>query len=283
MSEDKASPFPRGEAPVRSKPVDLRPDQPHSARLYDYLLGGKTNYPADRDAAERAAKVNPGARIAAEQNRAFLHRATRYLAAEAGIRQFLDIGTGIPTSPNLHEVAQSVAPEARVVYADNDPIVLTHARALLAGTTEGRTAYVDADLRHPDAILGSADLRDTLDLTRPVALSLIAIFHFITDADGPYEIIRRYLDALPAGSYLSLTHLTADHAPEEIERGMEVYRQRGVPVVARTHSEVERFFDGLELVTPGVQLVHRWRPEAAGADGPTDAQVSQYGGVARVP
>ena len=192
------------------------------------------------------------------------------------------ICTGIPTSPNLHEVAQAVAPECRVVYADNDPIVLAHARALLTGTPEGRIAYLDADLREAEKILNSAELRDTLDLTQPIALSLIAILPFIPDSDDPYGLVRRYLDALPSGSYLALTQVTLDFGSEGIRQGIEIYRQRGIPLTARTRAEVERFFDGLELVEPGVQLVHRWRTEPA-PDGPTDVQVSIYGAVARKP
>jgi hypothetical protein len=208
------------------------------------------------------------------------NRVTRYLAGEVGIRQFLDIGTGIPTSPNLHEVAQGIAPDVRVLYVDNDPIVLAHARALLTGTAAGRTAYLDADLRDPTKILGSAELAETLDLSRPVALSLIALFHFIPDSDDPYGLVRTHLDALPAGSYLALTNFTGDFAPEEAAHAVEVYQRRGIPARERTRAEVERFFDGLELVEPGVQAVHRWRAESPTAGDPTDAQVSVYGAVA---
>jgi hypothetical protein len=218
------------------------------------------------------------------EGRAFMQRTTRYLAAQAGIRQFLDIGTGIPTSPNLHEIAQAIAPTARVVYVDNDPIVLAHARALLTGTRQGRTAYLDADLREPAKILGSKELAGTLDLTKPVALSLIAIFHFVPDADDPHGLVRTYLDALPSGSYLTLSQFTADLAPDEAARAAEVYHRSGLPAVARTHAEIASFFDGLELVDPGVELVHRWRPDPADdADTPTDAQVSVYGALARKP
>ncbi|OHV30246.1 methyltransferase [Parafrankia soli] len=263
-------------------PVDLKTDQPHSARIYDYYLGGKDNFPADREAAEQALTVVPNGRVAARQNRAFMHRATRYLAAEVGIRQFLDIGTGIPTSPNLHETAQAIAADTRVVYADNDPIVLTHARALLTGTAEGRLAYLDADLAEPERILNSSELRDTLDLTRPVALSLISVVHFLPDSADPYSLVRRYLDELPSGSYLALTHLTADFAPDEIGRMAAVYGQRGVVVNPRSRAAVERFFDGLEPVEPGVQAVSRWRPQDVD-DEVTDAKVNMYGGLARKP
>ncbi|WP_051102473.1 SAM-dependent methyltransferase [Parafrankia elaeagni] len=262
--------------------TDLRTDVPHSARMYDFFLGGKDNFPPDREAAEQALKAFPALRVAAQQNRAFVHRATRFLVDEVGLRQFLDIGTGIPTSPNLHEVAQSIAADARVVYADNDPIVLAHARALLTSSPQGRTAYLDADLRDPERILGSAEVRDTLDLGRPIALSLIAILHFFPDPAEVADLLRRYLAAMPSGSYLALTHATADAAPQEAGRLVEIYRQRGIPLTTRTRAEVEGFFDGLELVEPGVQIVHRWRADVA-PDGPTDAQVSWYGGIARIP
>ena len=268
----------------RLDPVELRTDVPHTARIYDYYLGGKDNFPADREAAEQTLKVYPDAPIAARQNRAFVHRVTRFLVAEAGIRQFLDIGTGIPTSPNLHEVAQSIAPECRVVYADNDPIVLAHARALLTSTPEGRTAYLDADLREPDRILESAELRDTLDLTRPVALSILAVMHFIPDSDDPYGIVRTLVDALPSGSYLTFSHGTADFSPGgEVSRASEVYRKRGIPGTARTLAQVERFFEGLEIIEPGIQLVHRWRPDDSVPTDLTESQVSVYGGVGRKP
>ncbi|WP_091284036.1 SAM-dependent methyltransferase [Parafrankia irregularis] len=247
------------------------------------LVGGKDNFPADRQAAEQALAVFPHARVSARQNRAFLHRVTRFLTRDAGVRQFLDIGTGIPTPPNLHEVAQSIAPDSRAVYADNDPIVLAHARALLTSAGGGRTAYLDADLREPEKILESAELRDTLDLTRPVALSVIALLHFIPDSDNPYGIIRRYLDSLPAGSYLALTHVTPDFAPDDVRRAVDVYREQGIPAAARTRSEVERFFNGLDPVKPGVQSVHRWRPDDTSRDDLTDAQVNVYGGLARIP
>ena len=212
-----------------------------------------------------------------------MHRTTRYLAAEAGVRQFLDIGSGIPTSPNLHEIAQGVVPDARVVYVDNDPIVLAHARALLTGTAQGRTAYLEADLRQPARILGSAELAATLDLSEPVALSLIAIFHFVADEDDPYGLVRTYLDVLPSGSYLTVSQFTADLAPEEAARAAAVYHCSVLPAVARSREQIARFFDGLELVDPGVELVHRWRPDSIAEDGPSDAQVSVYGAVARKP
>ena len=266
--------------------VELRTDVPHSARMYDYYLGGKDNFAADREAAEQALAAFPHARTTARANRAFLRRAVRYLVTEAGIRQFLDIGTGIPTSPNLHEVAQGAAPECRVVYTDNDPIVLAHARALLTSTPEGRTAYLNADLREPAKILESAELRDTLDLTQPVALSLVAILHFFPDETDPFGIVRTLLDALPSGSYLVLSHGTSDFStPEVARRFLEVYRSRGIPMQARTRDEVARFFDGLDLVEPGIQTTHRWRPDLADEDESslTDEEVAAYAAIARKP
>ncbi|WP_261567498.1 SAM-dependent methyltransferase [Frankia gtarii] len=263
-------------------PIDLKTDQPHSARMYDYYLGGKDNFPADREAAEQALAAFPNARVASHANRAFMARTTRHLAGEAGIRQFLDIGTGIPTSPNLHEVAQAVAPDARVVYADNDPIVLAHARALLTSTPQGTTAYLDVDVRNPESILAAPELRAALDLTRPVALSLIAIMHFIPDADDPLDLLHRLLRELPSGSYLTITHATADH-DEGMERLAAAYRAGGIPAQQRTRAEVARFFDGLELLDPGLQIVHRWRPDGETPTDLTDAQVSFYGAVGRKP
>jgi len=261
--------------------VDLQTDRPHSARMYDYYLGGKDNFPADREAAEQALAEFPHGRTTAQQNRAFMHRAIRYLAGEVGIRQFLDIGTGIPTSPNLHEVAQQVASDARIVYADNDPIVLVHARALLTGTPGGRTAYLDADLRDVEAILTSAELRETIDLTRPVAVSLVAILHFLPDEDDPYGVVHRLLDALPSGSHVVISHVTGDYAPETWTRLIETYRGRGIPAQARSLDEIARFFEGFDLVEPGIQVAHRWRPDDSVPASLTNAEVSVYGGVGR--
>jgi hypothetical protein len=268
------------------RPVDLRTDKPHPARVYDFLLGGKDNFPADRAAAEQGIKANPNSRTPPRENRAFLRRAVRYLAREVGIRQFLDIGTGIPTSPNVHEVAQGVAPESRIVYVDNDPIVLVHARARLTSSSEGRTTYIDADVRDVEGILESTGLRATLDLSQPVGLLLIAIMHFIPDEDDPYGITGRLLDGLPSGSHLALSHLTGDFDPEAWEGVAAIYRRSGVIMRVRSLPEIERFFDRLDLVEPGVVSLPRWRPDpgaGGGADQPTDAEVSVYGGVARKP
>jgi hypothetical protein len=241
---------------------DLHQDRPHPARMYDYYLGGKDNYAPDREAAEKIREVFPSTGTAAHVNRAFMHRASRWLAGEAGIRQFLDIGTGIPTEPNLHQVVQEVAPESRVVYADNDPIVLAHARALMTSTPGGRTAYIHADATKPDTILSTPELQETLDLSKPVALSLIALLHFIPDEDGAYGIVEQLLSALPSGSALAISHASGDFDPETAQKIGETYRKSGIWAQARSKEEVERFFTGLELVEPGIVVPHRWRPDS---------------------
>jgi hypothetical protein len=229
-------------------------------------------------------RANPNSRIPPRENRAFLGRAVRYLAGEAGISQFLDIGTGIPTSPNVHEIAQKIEPRARIVYVDNDPIVLAQARALLTTGPEGRTAYIDADLRDIDAILGSAELQRSLDLSQPVGLLLIAVMHFIPDEDDPWALAARLLAALPSGSYLALSHLTGDFDPAAWAGVVAVYRRSGVTMQVRHKPDVERFFAGLDLVDPGVVSLPQWRPDPSDVGRPpSDAAVSVYGGVARKP
>ncbi|XVU22835.1 SAM-dependent methyltransferase [Actinoplanes sp. CA-054009] len=265
--------------------IDLHTDRPHPARVYDYLLGGKDNFAADREAAHRGLRANPDSRIPPRENRLFLRRAVRFLS-EQGIDQFLDIGTGIPSAPSVHHVAQGINPHARVVYVDNDPIVLAHARALLTGDSRGRTSYLGADLRDVEAILGSATVRDTLDLDRPVGLLLIAVLHFIGDEDDPWGIVERLLAALPPGSCLALSHLTGDFRPEAWEQITEVYRRQGVTMRVRSRPEIERFLTGLEPVDPGLRVLPAWRPELgepADDPAPSDAQVSVYGAVARKP
>ncbi|MGW2375707.1 MULTISPECIES: SAM-dependent methyltransferase [Kitasatospora] len=240
--------------------VDLRLNVPHSARMYDYYLGGFTNFAADREAAGHVLASASWVREAARANRAFMHRSTRTLA-RAGIDQFLDIGTGIPTSPNLHEVAQSIRPRARVVYADNDPIVLTHAQALLTSSPEGRTAYVEADVTDPGGLLAAPGLHGTIDLTRPVALSLNALLHFVPDARGAYELVEFLKSVLAPGSALVMTHITPDFAPEEVSRIVGIYEAAGTALQARTRAEFARFFDGWTLLDPGVVPLPHWRPD----------------------
>ncbi|MFE0680628.1 SAM-dependent methyltransferase [Streptomyces sp. NPDC058961] len=263
--------------------MDLKQDKAHSARMYDFYLGGKTNYAVDREAAREVMKVFPAIGTVAKVNRAYMHRATRYLAQQ-GVRQFIDVGTGIPTAPNLHDVVQAVEPEARVVYADNDPIVLVYADELLAGTREGRTSYVHADATQPAQVLDAVRNEEILDLTQPVGLSLHALLHFVPDDLEPYRIVKDFMDQLPSGSYLSISHCTGDFDPEAWQAITNTYIQRGTPVQVRGQDEVERFFDGLDLVDPGVVLAHEWQPEAgSGPAALTDRLVSLYAGVARKP
>jgi S-adenosyl methyltransferase len=257
--------------------------RPHGARMYDYFLGGKDNFAADRRTAAELLHVVPTIRAAARENRAFLGRAVRYLVAEAGIRQFLDIGTGLPSANNVHEVAQDLAPSCRVVYVDNDPIVLAHARALLTSAPEGKTAYIHADLRDPEKILGDAVVRDTLDFTKPVALMLVAVLHFVPGDDHPRAKVAALLDALPSGSYLVASHATPEYDPERAAVAARLYRQRGVPFQFRTDDEfAEIAFSGLEMVEPGLVPVSEWRPDGDGPR-PLAAEIAWDCGVARKP
>lgn len=258
---------------------------PHPARRYNYWLGGKDNFQADRESGDQIAAIFPTIRLTAQENRAFLRRAVTFLAREVGIRQFLDIGTGIPTANNTHEVAQAIDPACRIVYADNDPVVLNHARALLTSTPEGATAYLDADFREPEKILNHPDLLATLDLSQPVALMLVAILHFIPDADDPHGVLTRLLDALPSGSYLVISHGTSDFATEEERRAGEAALARGQhgTILTRTRAELERFVTGLELVEPGIVPVAEWRAEGEPQPRPVPAEVPVYGLVARKP
>ncbi|MER6451607.1 SAM-dependent methyltransferase [Streptomyces sp900105245] len=251
--------------------------RPHPARVYDWFLGGKDNYPVDEELGRRIHAIDAGAGRAARANRAFMRRAVRTLA-EDGVRQFLDIGTGIPTEPNLHQIAQSAAPDARVVYVDNDPIVLAHANALLRGTPEGVTEYVQADARDSGTILERAAA--VLDFGRPVALSLVALLHFVAAEDGAHDLVATLLAALAPGSCLVLSTMTADFEPENVRRGIAAYAAGGVTLVARSRDEVGTFFEGLDLLPPGITSVSDWRPEDR-PDG--DGPVSLYGAVGRKP
>ncbi|WP_406439758.1 SAM-dependent methyltransferase [Streptomyces sp. NBC_01613] len=270
MSEHSAG----GMAPVNSSVA-------HPARVYNAWLGGRDNYLADQEAADLAAAANPQIVPAVRANRAFLGRAVGELTAKAGIRQFLDIGTGIPTADNTHEVAQRHDPGAKVVYVDNDPIVLAHARALLFSTPEGVTDYLEADLRDVDRILTAA--QETLDLSQPVGLMLVAILQYVPDADDPYALTRRLLDALAPGSHLVLSHPAADIGAEAVAASMRVYNERAADhagATPRTHAEVTRFFAGTELLAPGVVELPDWHPGPE--DGPAPG-LPMWCGVGRKP
>jgi hypothetical protein len=265
---------------IDSAPPAIDTTVAHSARRYDYWLGGKDNFAADRESGDAIAAAFPSVRTAVIENRRFVRRAAAYLAGQAGIQQFLDIGTGIPTSPNVHEIVQAITPASRVVYVDNDPIVLTHARALLASSLEGATAYIDADLRDPDKITNSAELRGILDFSQPVALILAAILHFLPSEDDPYGIVARLVGSLPKGSYLVISHATNDYlTPEEVA---EIIAGRYGPFFARSEAEFARFFKGYELVPPGIASVADWRSEAESQPRPTAAEAYTYCAVGRV-
>ncbi len=233
----------------------------NQARIYDYLLGGKDNYAADRAAVDAVLKVAPQMGFTARANRAFLGRVVRYLAGEAGIRQFLDIGTGIPTAGNTHQVAQGVAPEARVVYVDYDPVVLAHARALLTGSEAGATEYIDADLRDTGKIITGAGR--LLDFSKPVAVTMLLVLHVIPASDDPWALVARVMDALPPGSYLAVSHLGSDLLDPEAKQGFEgvVSRSAQQQYIGRDRQEMLRFFTGTDLVEPGLVRVEEWRPD----------------------
>jgi O-methyltransferase involved in polyketide biosynthesis len=251
----------------------------HSARIWNYWLGGKDNFAVDREAGDKVAAMLPSIVVQARADRAFLGRAIRYLAGEAGVRQFLDIGTGLPTADNTHEVAQRVAPEARIVYADNDPLVLLHARALLTSSPEGVCDYIDGDLREPDQILDQA--ARTLDFTRPVALMLLGIVHHIPDTDQAYSIVRRLTAALAPGSYLTINHSTSAVHGAAMEEAVAHWNRVGTPsMTLRTPQQITRFFDGLDLLEPGVVSCSRWRPDLSPVGG-QPPEVDEFCGVAR--
>jgi hypothetical protein len=256
----------------------------HPARRYDYWIGGKDHYLPDRLSGDAIAAAFPTIRTAAVENRRFLGRAVRFLAGEAGITQFLDIGTGIPAADNTHEVAQRINPAARIVYVDNDPVVLAHARARLIGTIEGATAYIDADLRKPDTILNDPALAVTLDLTQPVALMLVAVLHFITDEHQPYDLVARLVNELPTGSYVVMSHATADHVPPETLKSIrdaDVSIREGFQ--PRSREAFARFFKGQDLVPPGIVSVVDWRPDPRPDPRPSPEDVSVYGAIGRLP
>ncbi|MEV6833957.1 SAM-dependent methyltransferase [Streptomyces sp. NPDC051133] len=251
---------------------------PHSARIWNYWLGGKDNYPVDEEAGDAYSAVFPGIVTIARSSRAFLRRNITYLVREAGIRQFLDVGTGLPTAENTHEVAQGIAPEARIVYVDNDPMVLAHARALLYSTDEGATAYVDADVTDPERILAAA--AETLDLSRPTGLILSNILGHVADYDRARGIVDRLMAALPSGSHLSVNDGSRGIDPV-FEQAQDSYNSSGaVPYNLRSVEEITAFFDGLKLIEPGVVPVTQWRPEPGS---PTPETVAEHGGLALKP
>jgi hypothetical protein len=253
----------------------------YPARRYDYWLGGKDNFAADRRSADEVEEVFPTIRLSTIENRRFLQRAVGFLV-EAGIRQFLDIGSGMPTDTNTHEVAQAIAPQSRVVYVDNDPIVVCHARALLRSSPEGRTNYIEGDLRIPQDILQSPELRATLDMQQPIGLMLLAVLHFFHDADDPYGLVAQLVTAMPPGSYLVMSHGTYDPLPAEaISRLEQVNAVTAVRWRARSRDEFARFFAGLELVSPGIVSIGNWRP-AVWPVPPAAEDVVTYGAVARI-
>ncbi len=250
----------------------------HTARVWNYWLDGKDNFPADQEVGEQILQFLPNMRTTARADRAFLGRAVRYLAGEAGIRQFLDVGTGLPTADNTHEVAQAVAPESRIVYVDNDPLVLVHARALLTSTPQGTTDYIDADLHDPDKILQEA--AQTLDFTQPVALTLLGVLNFILDDDEAQAIVNRLLDAVPSGSYLAIAHASNEVNAEEAEAARQFWNENAKPPITfRTVQQITRFFDRVELLDPGVVSCSRWRPEPDDLSAP---EVDQFCGVGRL-
>ncbi len=254
---------------------------PNAARIYDFIIGGKDNFAVDREAAQRMLAVLPGTAAACRENRDFLQRSVRFLAGQAGIRQFLDIGTGLPTMGNVHEVAQEICPDARVAYVDYDPVVLAHAKAKLA--TNQNVTVIEGDLRAPGPILADLRSRGPIDFSQPVALLLVAVLHFIADNEQPHEVVRELVDELPSGSYLVLTHSTPDDVPEEVAGAMiDVYANASAQVTPRSFQDVARFFNDLELVGPGLVNVTLWRPglpPARPSLAPGRSLV--YGGVAR--
>ena len=261
-------------------PGELNTNVAHPARVWNYFLGGKDNYPADREAGDQVLALMPEIVDSARADRAFLRRVVRYLAGEAAVRQFLDIGTGLPTADNTHEVAQAVAPESRIVYVDNDPIVLVHARALLTSGPAGVTDYVEADVRDTGKLLLAA--ARTLDFSRPVALMMLGILNFVVDDDEAHAIVNRLLDAVSSGSYLVVVHPTQEVHGEAMAETLRLWNERGgAPIVDRSRQELARFFDRLELLEPGVVSCSRWRPEPG--DPSSQVEVAHFCAVGRKP
>jgi len=271
--------FRSGDVDQDRPPPEIDANVAHIARVYDYWLGGKDHFAADRAVGDKVLEIHPETAASVRANRAFLARSVRYLTATEGIRQFLDIGTGLPSANNTHEVAQAAAPESRVVYVDNDPIVLAHARALLTSSPQGATAYLDADIRDTDTILRGA--AQVLDFSQPVAVMLVAVLHMLRDEQDPHGIVTRLISAIPSGSFLVISHLASDVQPETMaEMGRRLNESMTQQFTMRTRAGVTSFFDGLDLLAPGVVLTHQWRPDTP-ADSTTPGVL--WAGVARKP
>ncbi len=271
-------------ADQHTAPTSINVTTPNVARMYDYYLGGKDNYAADRAAAERVIAAFPDVRSAVRENRAFLGRAVRFLAADVGIRQFIDIGTGLPTQSNVHEIARNIAPDARVVYADYDPVVVAHGQMILSGAEP--VAFIEGDVRCPDEILGNAELRSLVDLNEPVAILLVAVLNFVTDQERPDEIVARLREAMAPGSYLVISHGANEERPATVHGVQEVYQNATARAVLRTRAEIAPFFAGFELIDPGLVHAPQWRPDlphraGALADPGTGMTLAGVGRVSR--
>jgi S-adenosyl methyltransferase len=260
-------------------PETVNVDLPSAARVYDYLLGGGHNFPGDRELAEKFMRVLP-ARDMARMNRAFLRRAVLFLA-DAGIRQFLDLGSGIPTVGNVHEVAQGAYPDSRVLYVDYEPVAVAHSQLMLQGNDNA--AIIQADMRDPEAILSSVTTRRLLDFSEPVGLLMVGVVQFIPDEDDPWALARRYRDTLASGSYLALSAFTWDNAPEGMAGAVEVFRNSQDPIHPRTRAEIVRMFEGFELVEPGIVYTPEWRPERPEDVGDNAERSNLYAGVGYKP
>ena len=258
-------------------PTEIDTKIPHIARVYDYFLGGKDNFPCDREAAARILKGNPSMRDTCREQREYLRRAVRHVT-RLGIRQFIDIGTGLPTQENTHEVAQAIAPATRVAYIDNDPIVMAHARVLMADRHHGRTVFIRADVRDPETLLADPALVDLIDFEEPVAVLLVGLLHFLPDHEQPGAIIKTILDAVPSGSYLVISHGTADYAPDIGKATQAAYQSSSMPCRVRTRAEVMEMLSGVELLEPGLVLLAEWHPDG---EPPAEYQQITYAAVGR--
>jgi hypothetical protein len=259
-------------------PSGIDIEQPSAARLYDYYLGGFHNFEVDREMGRRVVEAWPEVPLLAQENRAFLKRSVRYLVGQ-GVEQFLDLGSGIPTVGNVHEVAQGLAPQTRVVYVDNDPVAVAHSRSILG--EDPRTAVVQADARDPESILAHPDVTRTLDLARPVGILMVALLHFVSAEENPTSVIGRFLGAVAPGSYLALSHATADHDPVAAEQLVRLYQKTKTPVTMRSRAEVEALLEGFDLVEPGVVYLPQWRPDPGRPVEQDPSPFSMFAGVGR--